>query len=103
MFPSFAAALTFVSLQLVGSDIHGFVKSSKSSEYYNECVYCKVVMFAAFVPQGHFRRATVLEKLGRWLEAVAAYLLCLFLGGNDQSLVSTIVCQVSNKRLVPLL
>lgn len=54
------------------------------------------------IHQGHFRRATVLEKLGRWLEAIAAYLLCLYLGGNHQPLVSTIACQVS-KHIVWLL
>ena len=56
--------------------------------------------------QGHFRRAAVLVKQERWQEAVAAYLLCLHLGGNDQSVIKT-ACQVSqlttDTLLLPLL
>ena len=43
--------------------------------------------------QGHFRHAAVLEKVGRWREAVIRYLLCLHLGGNDQTVVKA-VCKV---------
>ena len=52
--------------------------------------------------QGHFRRAAVLVKQERWQEAVAAYLLCLHLGGNDQSVIKT-VCQVSQLTIDTLL
>ena len=43
--------------------------------------------------QGHFRHASVLERMGRWREAVVRYLLCLHLGGNDQTVVKA-VCKV---------
>ena len=45
--------------------------------------------------QGHFRHASVLERVGRWREAVVTYLLCLHLGGNDQTVVKA-VCKVRN-------
>jgi len=40
----------------------------------------------------------VLEKVGRWKEAVVEYLLCLHLGGNDQFVVKA-VCKLLDQHL----
>ena len=43
--------------------------------------------------QGHFRRGAVLESLGRWVESLAAYFLCLHFS-NGSTDVTPIICQV---------
>lgn len=45
------------------------------------------------LPQGHFRRGTVLEKLGQWEEALAAYFLCLHFNSRSSD-ITPIICQV---------
>lgn len=43
-------------------------------------------------PQAHHRRGVALEKMNQWPEALAAYLLCLYLGGEDSAAVCKVNC-----------
>ena len=63
---------------------------------YNCQVHCTNVppsIYTHTYTQGYFRHALVLERMGRWREAIVRYLLCLHLDGNDQTVVKA-VCKV---------
>lgn len=49
-------------------------------------------------PKGHFRRGAVLEKLGEWEQALAAYFLCLFFCGGSTE-VTQIICQIFDRHM----
>ena len=49
-------------------------------------VYCLIWI------QGHFRRGAVLEKLGHWEQALAAYFLCAHYSGGTNEM-TPVICQ----------
>ncbi|KAL5460339.1 hypothetical protein EMCRGX_G033784 [Ephydatia muelleri] len=71
-----------------------------SMERYDEALKDSIACCYAkpFWAKAHHRRGVALEKMNQWPEALAAYLLCLYLGGED----SAAVCKILDKHKAQL-
>ena len=56
-------------------------------------VHDVIVRVCVTMLQGHFRRGAVLEKLGDWVQSVAAFYLCLYFSGTNE--MTKVICQAS--------